>query len=66
MRTEDIPLLAKRVMFAYEQCLLCLTHHPDIWYEAALYLEHTAKLLTEKGVCIVQLRCPVSYIISSR
>ena len=50
MRTEDLTLLAKRVMFAYEQCLLCLTHHPDIWYEAALYLETMAKLLAEKGV----------------
>ncbi|PRD36893.1 UNVERIFIED_CONTAM: Cleavage stimulation factor subunit 3 [Trichonephila clavipes] len=37
------------VMFAYEQCLLCLGHHPDIWYEAALFLEQSSKLLTEKG-----------------
>ncbi len=37
-------------MFAYEQCLLCLGHHPDIWIEAALYLEQSSKLLTEKGV----------------
>ena len=36
-------------MFAYEQCLLCLGHHPDIWYEAAAYLEQSSKLLTEKG-----------------
>ncbi|ODN04266.1 Cleavage stimulation factor subunit 3 [Orchesella cincta] len=49
MRTEDLTLLAKRVMFAYEQCLLCLSHHPDIWYEAALYLENMAKLHSEKG-----------------
>lgn len=39
------------VMFAYEQCLLCLGHHPDIWYEAATYLEQSSKILTEKGVC---------------
>lgn len=38
-------------MFAYEQCLLCLGHHPDIWYEAATYLEESSKILTEKGVC---------------
>ena len=37
-------------MFAYEQCLLCLGHHPDIWIEAAAYLEHSSRILTEKGV----------------
>jgi len=26
-----------------------LGHHPDIWYEAATYLEHASKLLAEKG-----------------
>lgn len=40
------------VMFAYEQCLLVLGHHPDIWYEAAQYLEQSSKLLAEKGVSI--------------
>lgn len=49
MRTEDHASITKRVMFAYEQCLLCLGHHPDIWYEAALYLEQSSKLLIEKG-----------------
>jgi len=39
------------VMFAYEQCLLCLGHHPDVWIEAAAYLEQASKLLSEKGVC---------------
>ena len=38
------------VMFAYEQCLLCLGHHPDIWIEAAFYLEQTSRILAEKGV----------------
>ena len=37
-------------MFAYEQCLLCLGHHPDVWIEAAAYLEHSSRILTEKGV----------------
>lgn len=37
-------------MFAYEQCLLVLGHHPDVWYEAAQYLEQSSKLLAEKGV----------------
>nr|XP_032813917.1 cleavage stimulation factor subunit 3 [Petromyzon marinus] len=49
LRTEDQTLLTKRVMFSYEQCLLVLGHHPDIWYEAAQYLEHSSKLLAEKG-----------------
>ncbi|KAK7107878.1 cleavage stimulation factor subunit 3-like [Littorina saxatilis] len=49
LRTEDHSLITKRVMFAYEQGLLCLGHHPDIWYEAASYLEQSSKLLTEKG-----------------
>jgi cleavage stimulation factor subunit 3 len=40
-------------MFAYEQCLLCLGHHPDIWYEAASYLEHSSRILSEKGVRIL-------------
>lgn len=40
------------VMFAYEQCLLVLGHHPDIWYEAAQYLEQSSKLLAEKGVSV--------------
>uniref|UniRef100_A0AAR2JYZ7 Cleavage stimulation factor subunit 3 n=1 Tax=Pygocentrus nattereri TaxID=42514 RepID=A0AAR2JYZ7_PYGNA len=42
-------VLAPAVMFAYEQCLLVLGHHPDVWYEAAQYLEQSSKLLAEKG-----------------
>lgn len=45
-------MIAPAVMFAYEQCLLVLGHHPDIWYEAAQYLEQSSKLLAEKGVCV--------------
>lgn len=43
-------LFCVAVMFAYEQCLLVLGHHPDVWYEAAQYLEQSSKLLAEKGV----------------
>jgi cleavage stimulation factor subunit 3 len=25
-------------------------HHPDFWYEAAQFLDQSAKTLTEKGV----------------
>uniref|UniRef100_A0A6I8SZV7 Cleavage stimulation factor subunit 3 n=1 Tax=Xenopus tropicalis TaxID=8364 RepID=A0A6I8SZV7_XENTR len=49
LRTEDQTLITKRVMFAYEQCLLVLGHHPHIWYEAGQYLEQSSKLLAEKG-----------------
>uniref|UniRef100_A0A8C4R4R7 Cleavage stimulation factor, 3' pre-RNA, subunit 3 n=1 Tax=Eptatretus burgeri TaxID=7764 RepID=A0A8C4R4R7_EPTBU len=49
LRTEDQVLVTKRVMFAYEQCLLVLGHHPDIWYEEAQFLEQSSKVLSEKG-----------------
>lgn len=50
LRTEDTALLTRRVVFALEQCLLCLGHHADIWYQAAQFLEHSCKVLQEKGV----------------
>ncbi|CAB4070481.1 CSTF3 [Lepeophtheirus salmonis] len=49
LRVEDQIIIAKRVMFAYEQCLLCLAHHPNIWYEAALFLQDSSRILAEKG-----------------
>ncbi|KAF2897562.1 hypothetical protein ILUMI_08611 [Ignelater luminosus] len=49
LRTEDTALLTRRVVFALEQCLLCLGHHADIWYQAAQFLEHSCKVLQEKG-----------------
>nr|CAB3234132.1 cleavage stimulation factor subunit 3 [Phallusia mammillata] len=49
MRSEDATYISKRVMFAYEQSLLCLGHHPDVWYEASQYLSSTSKLMQEKG-----------------
>ncbi|KAG5881074.1 hypothetical protein JTB14_020404 [Gonioctena quinquepunctata] len=49
LRTEDTALLTKRVVFALEQCLLCLGHHPDVWYQAAQFLELSCKILAEKG-----------------
>lgn len=49
LRSEDTALVARRVMFAIEQCLLCLTHHPDVWHQAAQFLDHSSKLLQEKG-----------------
>lgn len=55
LRSEDTALVARRVMFAIEQCLLCLAHHPDVWHQAAQFLDHSAKLLQEKGVCIISM-----------
>nr|SVE82378.1 EOG090X026K [Daphnia magna]SVE82946.1 EOG090X026K [Daphnia magna] len=49
LRTEDQSLLTKRTMFAFEQCLLCLGHHPHVWYEAALFLQISTKTLSDKG-----------------
>ena len=37
-------------MFVFEQCLLCFTYHPDVWYDAASYLENTGRDLIERGV----------------
>lgn len=47
---DDTLLLTRRVMYAYEQCLQCMGFNPDIWCEAASYLETTSKQLAEKGV----------------
>ena len=61
LRTDDQTLVTKRVRFAYEQCLLCLSHHPDIWYEAALFLQESSKLLSEKGVS-----CNATLLLNSK
>jgi cleavage stimulation factor subunit 3 len=42
-RTESNSLLVKRVLYAYEQCLLCYSHCAEIWYEAALYLQKASE-----------------------
>lgn len=55
LHSEDTSLVTKRVMFAFEQCLLCMGHHPDFWYEAAQFLDQSAKTLTEKGVNMILL-----------
>lgn len=50
LRTEDTALVTRRVMFATEQCLLVLTHHPAVWHQASQFLDTSARALTEKGV----------------
>ncbi|XP_005184856.1 protein suppressor of forked [Musca domestica] len=49
LRTEDTALITRRVMFATEQCLLVLTHHPAVWHQAAQFLDQSSKALTDKG-----------------
>ncbi len=31
LKTEDTLLVTRRVILAYEQCLLCLGYHTDLW-----------------------------------
>jgi len=49
LRIEDQIQLNKRVMFAFEQCLLCLGHFPNIWHQAASHLQEISRVLNEKG-----------------
>jgi cleavage stimulation factor subunit 3 len=49
LRIEDHNLLNKRVMFGFEQCLLCLGHFPNIWYTAASHLQECARILADQG-----------------
>ena len=32
LKTEDTLLITRRVVLAYEQCLLCLGYQADLWY----------------------------------
>lgn len=49
LKSDDPMLVIKRVTFAYEQCLLCCNFQPDIWYEAAAFLENKSRELAERG-----------------
>ena len=37
------------MMYVFSQALLCLGHHPNIWHEAAVYLQDSSRSLSEKG-----------------
>jgi len=49
LKADDQNVVVKRVMFAFEQCLLCYGFHPDVWYEAAAFLEDKSRELMERG-----------------
>ena len=46
----DIIILYITVLYAYNQCLLCFGFCPDIWYEAALYLQKACETCVR--ICI--------------
>ena len=41
---------AVAVVYAYEQCLQTMGFHPNVWCEAALYLEQVSQKMMDKGV----------------
>uniref|UniRef100_T1JFN7 Suppressor of forked domain-containing protein n=1 Tax=Strigamia maritima TaxID=126957 RepID=T1JFN7_STRMM len=47
-RIKEDDLIAK-VMSTYEECIALLGHHPDIWLDAALFMQQSSKLLITKG-----------------
>uniref|UniRef100_A0A914PND0 Suppressor of forked domain-containing protein n=1 Tax=Panagrolaimus davidi TaxID=227884 RepID=A0A914PND0_9BILA len=49
LRTEEVGLKAKRVIYAYDQALLSLGYHADIWYESACFHEKIVVELKERG-----------------
>ncbi|CAF1591298.1 unnamed protein product [Rotaria sp. Silwood1] len=49
LKTDDTLLVIRRVVLAYEQCLLCLGYHADLWYEVCAYLEQISHEYSEKG-----------------
>ncbi|EFO86298.1 hypothetical protein GCK72_004918 [Caenorhabditis remanei] len=49
LQTEEYGQHARRVVYTYEQSLLSLGYYPDIWYEAAMFLQEASQTLDEKG-----------------
>lgn len=41
------------VVYAYNQCLLCFGHCPDIWYELTLYLQRAGESVRHSSCCII-------------
>ncbi|EGT53338.1 CBN-SUF-1 protein [Caenorhabditis brenneri] len=49
LQTEEYGQFARRVVYTYEQALLCLGYYPDIWFEAAMFMQEASQVLDEKG-----------------
>ncbi|VVA91694.1 unnamed protein product [Arabis nemorensis] len=48
----DTALSNKRIIYAYEQCLMCLYHYPDVWYDYAEW--HIKSGSTDAAIKIFQ------------
>lgn len=44
-------------MYAYEQSLLCYAYCPDLWYEAAAYLQRASESGVRHYVCVGVAGC---------
>ncbi|KAL0697849.1 hypothetical protein Bca4012_053971 [Brassica carinata] len=48
----DTALSTKRIIYVYEQCLMCLYHYPDVWYDYAEW--HLKSGSTDAAVKVFQ------------
>lgn len=48
--SNDILTCLIAVIYAYEQCLQTMGFHPNVWCEAALYLDQVSQKMMDKGV----------------
>ena len=49
LKSEDEAEVVRRIVFAYEQALLVLAHHPSMWIEYASFLEDQARAASDKS-----------------
>jgi cleavage stimulation factor subunit 3 len=48
----DTASSTKRIIYAYEQCLMCLYHYPDVWYDYAEW--HVKSGSTDAAIKVFQ------------
>ncbi|CAH2037100.1 unnamed protein product [Thlaspi arvense] len=48
----DTALSTKRIVYVYEQCLMCLYHYPDVWYDYAEW--HVKSGSTDAAIKVFQ------------
>ncbi|KAG7597402.1 Tetratricopeptide repeat [Arabidopsis suecica] len=48
----DTASSTKRIIYAYEQCLMCLYHYPDVWYDYAEW--HVKSGTTDAAIKVFQ------------